>query len=262
MGAALRKDQQVYLAGPFFNAPQIEAANRVANICAHHNQPAFSPLLAGGGPLKGPDHALEVYNRNCREIVKSRVVLAQLEWLMPEGIKIRAVDKEAIALSCQEGVGHRTGERVPGSTLLPEGSAIAEVRERCTRRAENLKGFWREGEEKGPVWFHSPALNIPDSGTVWEVGYAACLREVRRGSCGAGEYTIHTDPDLGTECCVKIEDWLSPVVVAYTTASQSTLNLMLARSCQAYLQGWDQVEAFIATGVLEAHQLKFQGREL
>lgn len=223
---------QIYLAGPFFNGPQHEAAIRIANLCAHYGVKYFSPLLAGGGPIKSPEHAAEVYSRNCRELNVSAVVLAQLEWLMEPDRQVRVVDP----------IGPTSGI------------------------------------------FASPPLNIPDSGTVWELGYAACLKEIRLGGykeeleknprkceCRIGSFTCgfcmeaaavrdgHTTAEKQRRD--KELQAVRPLVVAYTTAPQGTLNLMLARSCDAYLDGWPAVNDFLATGELPADARTFKGRE-
>jgi hypothetical protein len=53
-----------------------------------------------------------------------------------------------------------------------------------------------------------------------------------------------------------------PFIVAYTVGAQSKLNLMLARSCDAYLSGWAQVEEFIKTGIVPKNAHKWTGKEL
>jgi len=192
----IKKDEQIYLAGPFFNPPQKDAAELIANLCVSHCQKYFSPLLSGGGPLKSPEHAAEVFASNVREIRRSKVVLAQLEWLMPPNREIRVVGISSMV--------------------------------------------------KIPPTLESPPLNIPDSGTVWEVGYAACLRDSSQL-----ETFVNGAP--------RFEK--TPLVIAYTTAPQSKLNLMLARSCDAYLNGWDAVHEFIHTGVIPDDARTFKGKE-
>lgn len=213
--------QQIYLAGPFFNPPQKDAALHVANLCSLCGCNFFSPLLAGGGPIKSPEHAAEVYARNCRELNRSAVVLVQLEWLLPESQRVHVIQERS---------------------ALGEGLMVV-----------------------------SPPLNIPDSGTVWELGYAACLKEVRRGGATVVPVPSCPLPPPGWACtrvpghpgpCAAVSSGIvAPVVVAYTTAPQSSLNLMLARSCDAYLQGWDALQDFLTTGELPTDARTFKGRE-
>ena len=67
----------------------------------------------------------------------------------------------------------------------------------------------------------SPALSIPDSGTVWEMGYAAAIRAE-----------------------------LDIAVIGYTAEKTDKLNLMLARSCDAFYDGKEALVEFIKRGTI------------
>lgn len=56
-----------------------------------------------------------------------------------------------------------------------------------------------------------------DAGTIWEMGYAYAAK----AECG------------------------SPSIVAFTTEPRQRLNLMLAQSCDGFLQGWKQIREFL-----------------
>lgn len=240
----LYKTQLAYLAGPFFNAPQRDAALKIANMCGHYDQHYFAPVMQpGGGKNPKPEDIERIFRANCGNLNKAAVVLVQLEWLLPPNREVRVVQPSAF-WRIPEALKQVEMERLMETGFVPYGPHLA------------LDSLSPEVIEDHRL-LCSPPLNVPDSGTVWEMGYATCLREVRgaevarRAANGQESIQEHVNaPDL------------RPVIVAYTTAPQQSLNLMLARSAQAYLQGWPAVEEFLATGVLQDADLQFKGRQL
>lgn len=165
----------IYLAGPFFNPVQLEAAQRVRDLCKQYKRDHYAPV-DHGVVLKTPEQAQQIFDENCEALRMANHVLVHLEWLMPAGDELHLV---------------RNGLVAPAPIALP------------------------------------------DTGTVWEMGYAASLAD----------------------------DFNEPLVVAYTVQPAPKLNLMLARSAQGYLNGWAEVEEFVRTLELLPHQREFKGKE-
>lgn len=197
-----------YLAGPFFNPAQRQHAEELAAFAAEARgeDNVYAPVSAGV-TLDTAEKAKEVYDTNVERLLACGVLLAQVEWLLPEGQENRIVEPHYI--------GH------------------------LGQRAEQLRG------ERGvAVHLKSGPLNVPDSGTVWELGMARGIRERDAAASKASN-----PPKV-------------PFIVAYTVGEQSQLNLMLARSCDAYLRGREALERFLLTEELEDDELAFRGKEL
>ena len=84
-------------------------------------------------------------------------------------------------------------------------------------------------------------LNIPDAGTIWEMGYACALRRIRNIP-----FRIHVR---------------GPAVVGYFSQKTDKLNLMLARSCDAFYNGEEEVKRFIKEGSIRPEDT-FKGKEI
>lgn len=134
----------LYLAGPFFNAAQIEIIQRIESALCRLPGPSgtfsfFSPrsqpLNANPTGKVGPldtAKAQDVFKKDYLEITRSTIVLAVMDWALPEGKEVRMVD-----MFRQE-----------------------------TENGESLE--WGI-PCSGPI-------KLPDSGTVWEMGCAYALR--------------------------------------------------------------------------------------
>ena len=160
----------IYLAGPFFNEVQEASAWKLIALCKDHKIEYFAPIEQDSIKIKTPEQAQKVFDSNTKNIEECEIILAQLEWLMPEHHELRVVKN----IGVQDSV----------SFLI-----------------------------------ESPPLNLPDTGTVFEMG-AGFL--------------------AGKE------------IIGYMTKPQEKLNLMLAQSCDGFLKGWSQIEAYLASGCLKS----------
>ncbi len=160
---------KLYLAGPFFNTAQREAAEKVLSIAREHwNGEIYAPL-EGGIEVDTPEKAREVFKRNVDELNETDCLLCHTDWLSPQGEEVRV-----------------------------------------------LREF--------PV---GPPLNLPDAGTIWEMGYAY-------------RFKMQT----GT-----------PMIVAYSVLETTTrLNLMLQLCADGFLHGWTEVAEFLMSKELREDQ--------
>lgn len=88
---------RVYLAAPFFNPVQKEwcAQTEIDLDLAGHSY--FSPRLQHGpnANMKDPAYAAEVFDRNIRAMSWANVIIANIDWLLPEGHEIRQLDSQS-----------------------------------------------------------------------------------------------------------------------------------------------------------------------
>ncbi len=87
----------------------------------------------------------------------------------------------------------------------------------------------------------SSKLNIPDAGTLWEMGYACALRNSRNSQ-------------------LRITAQ-GPAVIGYVSQKTEKLNLMLARSCDGFYNGEDELIRFIFDGLIRQGDT-FKGKEI
>ena len=168
----------IYLGGPFFNPKQVEVAKKMIELCKKYEVDYFAPLEQDSAVIKDEKQAKEVFDNNINNIDQCTILLAQLEWLMPEGQELRVIEDH--------------------------------------------------GEVVQNILLKSPPLNLPDTGTVFEMGAA---------------YLTGTN------------------IIGYMTEPQEKINLMLAQSCEGFLHGWEQIEAFFASDCsLSCTMKKWEGK--
>lgn len=113
---------KAYIAGPFFNPPQVELIQSIETAFCDTKVPFFSPRLQTGNKAPGPitpERAAEIYAVNVETLRECDWVLAVLDWKLPEFHELRVY--------------------------------------------------------KPSVQEFGPPLNLPDTGTVFEMGFAAAL---------------------------------------------------------------------------------------
>lgn len=155
---------RIYLAGPFFNAAQIELIKNVETILEMANIPHFSPRKLGlnsnpSSTKPTPEQAANIFKADYQEICRSTHVLAVVDWALPVGQSIHCCFDDG-----------------------------------------------RRG----------PSLNIPDSGTVWEMGCAYALRV--------------------------------PVIL-FTANPSKQMNLMLTQSAKGCIYGLDHLSSWAGGGL-------------
>ena len=168
----------IYLAGPFFNKVQRDAAWKLIALCKLAHVEYFAPIEQDSIRINSPEKAAKVFANNIEAMMNSSIMLAQLDWLMLNGEELRVVKEMNIGL---------------------ERPAYREL---------------------------SPILNLPDTGTVFEMGYA---------------------------------HGLNMEIIGYTITEQSRINLMLAQACSGFLKGWAAIETWLEkdTSVLD---LQWRGK--
>jgi len=119
----------IYNAGPFFNAAQVAAMERLEKLEGDNNLDFFAPRLSPESDLiRQGDRSAETFQktfeRDVEEIGKATIMVAMLDWLMPPEEEVRILRHEG----------------VPGKP-----------------------GYHQQ---------LSAPLNVPDSGTVFELGLA------------------------------------------------------------------------------------------
>jgi nucleoside 2-deoxyribosyltransferase len=122
---------RIYNAGPFFNSAQRASMDRLEALEKKRGLDFFAPRLSPETEriaAEGftPEIGAEIFERDVAEIGRATVMVAMLDWALPEGEEIRHVGPEA------------------GQTF-------------------KLKHYHKA---------LSRPLNLPDSGTVWEMGRA------------------------------------------------------------------------------------------
>lgn len=95
------RPKKFYLAGPFFNPPQIDLISKIELMFLDHDVPFFSPRQCSpenkkAGPLSGED-AKAIFQRNYENLLDCDGVLAVVDWLMPEGLKLGLINSEGSA---------------------------------------------------------------------------------------------------------------------------------------------------------------------
>ena len=88
---------RVYLAAPFFNPEQVKWSDQAETLLQEHGHSYFSPRLqhGPGASMRDPAYAAEVFDRNIRAMAWANVMIASIDWLLPEGHEIRQLDSQA-----------------------------------------------------------------------------------------------------------------------------------------------------------------------
>lgn len=171
---------KAYLAGPFFNPAQVALMLRIELAFCDAGVPFFSPRLESAenkkeGPLTDED-ADAIYARNVEAIFDCDWMLAIVDWLMPDDREVRICDTADPAFALGE-----------GAVLRPQDPH---------RRV------------------YGKPLNVPDSGTVWELGFVSALNKV-----SDNYHLVKGRPEMTDK----------PVVLYTERPLEQPLNLMLTR---------------------------------
>lgn len=170
---------KVYIAGPFFNGAQLAIIQQIEEVLMDRQYPFFSPRLqpANVGPGQiTPELADKILRTNIENIDDCDVLLAVLDWTMPEHQHLYILGHPMTS-----GYTYDYASQAAGGPL--DTSAV---------RGKHIAG----------------PLNIPDSGTVFEMGYAFA-------KLGHGSFQIFGVTARGPS---------------------QKLNVMLARACHGIVQ--------------------------
>ena len=176
-----------YLAAPFFNPAQIALVEQIEAAFKMYDVQLFSPRQH---PANKPGHVLsdedarDIFQRNWEAILGCTDMIAVVDWLLPPGHELYvlgwAAEQEIISPAPLQGSGQK-----PIGPL--RGQKIA-----------------------GP-------LNIPDTGTVWEMGAAF------------GEGAID-------------------IFMFTTRPPTAALNVMLSQGAKGVFAGIEELNAFLSSG--------------
>jgi nucleoside 2-deoxyribosyltransferase len=176
-----------YIAAPFFNRPQVSLVWQMEQIMDLAHVSYYSPRQFGMNKQKGPideDRARGIFDSNVGNIIQCRTVIAVLDWNMPDKNTMHVI-RNGMTSGYQE-----DWQRPPGA----EGD-----------------GPWNTCEIRGA--HVAGPLNLPDTGTVWEMGCA----------------------------------WAKGIpVFAYTDRKESEpLNVMLVQCCKGVIYGLNHLRGFV-----------------
>lgn len=135
----------IYIASPFFNDKQREEVKRITSYVEACHWKALSP--SRDGLVIKPDDPLDVskkgFDWNVDAIRRSNAVLAFVDWLCPDDHEIREV------------------------CWLPELDTAV--------YSPTHTGYPTREQSEKMCYVHSPPLNIPDAGVIFEIGIAYML---------------------------------------------------------------------------------------
>jgi nucleoside 2-deoxyribosyltransferase len=173
-----------YLAGPFFNSVQIALIETLEKRFSDNCLRIYSPRqidLNRKGPPNAED-AAAIFRANVDNIRDSRCMFAVLDWLMPNDRQLRIVETPDYS----EDYG-------------PRGRLLGEIRQ--------------------SLHIYSPPLNLPDTGTVWEMGLAYAIPR--------------------------------PIVIYTERPPEAGLNLMLTQGTMGVVRGLDELDRFLNNGTID-----------
>jgi nucleoside 2-deoxyribosyltransferase len=186
----------VYIAGPFFNPAQVAVIEEIEGILTERKYEHFSPRRDSGSADMTPEERKvmsnwkPVFESNCIQIGISSLVLAVIEYVLPPDVL--------------------------SGVLTP-----IEPEESYTTPDPNIfecHGHRQIRESRRFMWPHRfRPLAIPDTGTVWEMGFAQAS--------------------------------MTPVVGYLPTARPEAMNLMLAQGVVGVISGPEQLQDFLTPGV-------------
>jgi nucleoside 2-deoxyribosyltransferase len=107
----LPQPEKIYLASPFFNAEQLAQVISIERLLQENGYSFFSPRTLGKKPPISPQDAAYIFQKDTEELDASDVVLANLDYLLPE-LQCLAV--------CTEGSWDGRGLRLPDTGVVFE----------------------------------------------------------------------------------------------------------------------------------------------
>ena len=128
----------IFIASPFFNSEQVMVVKMIENILDEKGVPYFSARKDTKVAPDSSQHDRKLaFTANCMGIKERSVVLAVVDWLLPENQEMRIVEFDAWNRMYKE----------------------------------SMVG------QSFPAWIRSPKLYVPDMGTVFEIGYANAIKK-------------------------------------------------------------------------------------
>lgn len=167
----------IYLAAPFFNVTQQSLVSSLETILDNMSWPYFSPRQkqAKNRDPSNPEHAREIFDINVLGLRSCDTVLAVVDFALPQNIEMHVVkrtvhlSKEQQAL-CLNVLADTFVERMPinsGGVDALTGEIIEPAKRMSCQHSVIPPNFIAH-HFAGPIY-------TPDTGVVWEVGYAYAL---------------------------------------------------------------------------------------
>lgn len=169
----------VYLAGPFFNPAQqagIQLLEKAVEDCGFK---AFSPSRDGTvcPPDGTPEVRQQAFKQNAEKIDECALMVAWLDWLLPPGQHVRVLQGMQPGIQVQLPPNIKAlmdaGAKVMGAPdALKQKQAILLPGQ--VPAAQGVPDSISIGLQPPTMLTNvlSPPLNLPDTGTVWEIGYS------------------------------------------------------------------------------------------
>lgn len=199
--------KKVYLAGPFFNRAQRAQQEKLEEICRAIGLDFYSPRKHSGSAdlteaqRKDPAAWKRVFESNVQALMDCQLLVASVNWALPPEelvAGLRLMGKEEPWTQPDPSVFSRQGSAMPGG---------------------------------GHGLYRATPLDIPDAGTVWEMGFA---------------YSCNTfmNPRM-------------PIVAFAPERPIEKFNLMLQFGCDIAVGDWDQL-----LGILRSFHAAPQGASM
>lgn len=203
----LGKKQQVlpmwYLAGPFFNPEQLSLISSIETTFIDNGVPMFSPRLCDENKKKvlSNQDAATIFARNVDNILTCGCMLAVLDWKLSPRQKVMVVQDSGLPSALEKDWGNpkvlEKGDIMAGTVIAPE-------------------------------------LNLPDTGTVFEMG-AMFMK------------WLMSAPKVNSH----------PKLVGFTERGEKDkLNIMLTQACCGIVRGVGELNAFLNKGDIQWHLAK------
>jgi nucleoside 2-deoxyribosyltransferase len=149
---------KVYLASPFFNDKQLAMVKLLEILIENAGYECCSPHRDGTfvQPNDPPEIAQKVFYCNVAEATGATIMVANIDWLLPDNHEVRTVSwPEEVDMEFSRSKKDRVVSGAGAIKIDP-----------------SVMGPPTKERNVCMAGVHSPALNVPDSGTVFEMGLA------------------------------------------------------------------------------------------
>jgi nucleoside 2-deoxyribosyltransferase len=184
---------RIYIGGPFFNQPQIEIISKIQGMLTRHGFSYYSPRLDSG--------SLDLSPEDRKDPAKWKPIFqSNVDNLHTCGVLLAVVEY-----------------------AMEKGTALALCHEEPIYRSPPLQSGVILKAAGGR------SIELPDSGTVWEMGYVRALNDFAEhvSACGL------TPPPK------------RPIVAFHSSKPPEKLNLMLSHGADVIVSGWSRLESML-----------------
>lgn len=161
----------IYLAGPFFNREQHDHAVSMAEMVRKAGHVPIAPVEQGFEKVSSVEDAKRIFTKNVQDLHHADIMLAQLDYLLPQGKELRIVTKGGVVsgpLSIPDsgtvwemGMAYALG-------LRKVGYIVSDVPKINVMLAQSCDGFLRGYAQISE--FLNNGLVLPEDGHGWKGG--------------------------------------------------------------------------------------------